>query len=79
MANITVSVNITSLWHINCRRFQHKGSVMISCIVGFQPFHNFFFLLLYLANMCNTFTEHHRASRFVTQQRHIVKTDAWLS
>lgn len=32
----------------------------------------------HLANMCNTFTVHHKANRLVTQ-RHIVKTDVWLS
>lgn len=43
--------------------------MMASCMVGFHP---------HLANMCNTFTVHHKANRLVTQ-RHIVKTDVWLS
>ncbi len=52
--------------------------MMASCMVGFQPFHCVFFFSPHLANMCNTFTVHHKANRLVTQ-RHIVKTDVWLS
>lgn len=39
---------------------------------GFSAISLFFFFL------CNTFTVHHKGNRLVTQ-RHIVKTDVWLS
>lgn len=75
MDNITVlTIQTYDTLTIN----KHKVlAMMASCMVSFQPFHCVVFFFS-LGLTCDTFTEHHKAIRLVTQ-RHVVKTDVWLS
>ena len=77
----TTMANITDLWHTDHKQTQRSGDDGVMHDGFFSHFTGCIFFCCFFfhsANMCNTFTVHHKANRLHTQ-RHMVKTDVWLS